>query len=443
MKYKYLMAFLRNIVVAACLPFFVGAFGCTSHKSHRELLNGLDTVALQNYRFLDRDRNFISGSDTLLYSLFERLSALRLAEEAGLKEGVQSADIVSILQIGDSHIQAGISTYAIRTLFQRNFGNAGRGLIVPLRLAATNEPFDYRITSSAKWQGSFCAQRTPVNPTGISGMALKTDASNFNFKLELSLDTMGLGYAFDRVKVFHHAKAPLLRPTKELDVDISPDNLEAENLTEIYLTRLTDTLTLSGSTKENANYATPIFYGFSLENGKSGVLYHSVGINGACYTHYAKQPDIILQTRLLEPQLIVVSMGTNEASTSRFSREVLWDQVDGMISQLRMANPNATVLITTPAQNYKRTYSKGKRSVLLPNTTTEKVRDVLIEYAKEKGLPYWDMYSVCGGAGAAEKWREAGLFSRDKIHYTAEGYKLQGMLFYEALMNSYAYYLEK
>lgn len=34
---------------------------------------------------------------------------------------------------------------------QKTFGNAGRGLIVPLKLAKTNEPRDYSIISDIDW----------------------------------------------------------------------------------------------------------------------------------------------------------------------------------------------------------------------------------------------------------------------------------------------------
>lgn len=42
---------------------------------------------------------------------------------------------VSIVHIGDSHVQADINTGTTRELLQYDFGNAGRGLIAPLRIS--------------------------------------------------------------------------------------------------------------------------------------------------------------------------------------------------------------------------------------------------------------------------------------------------------------------
>lgn len=52
------------------------------------------------------------------------------------------------------------------------FGDAGRGLIAPLRLSGTNEPPDYAIASSGKWTASRCTQVSPDEMPGVTGMAL-------------------------------------------------------------------------------------------------------------------------------------------------------------------------------------------------------------------------------------------------------------------------------
>ncbi|MDE6123515.1 MAG: hypothetical protein K2F76_09750, partial [Duncaniella dubosii] len=47
---------------------------------------------------------------------------------------------VSIVHIGDSHVQADINTSTVRELLQYDFGNAGRGLVSPLKICGTNQP---------------------------------------------------------------------------------------------------------------------------------------------------------------------------------------------------------------------------------------------------------------------------------------------------------------
>lgn len=55
---------------------------------------------------------------------------------------------VDIVHIGDSHLQADMGTAVSRARLGESYGSAGRALIVPFKLAGTNEPVDYVISSS-------------------------------------------------------------------------------------------------------------------------------------------------------------------------------------------------------------------------------------------------------------------------------------------------------
>ncbi|MFN3640207.1 MAG: peptidoglycan-binding protein, partial [Flavobacterium sp.] len=55
-----------------------------------------------------------------------------------------STQKVSIVHIGDSHIQADIFSGRMRKLFQNTFGHAGRGLVFPHNLAKSNGASDIR-----------------------------------------------------------------------------------------------------------------------------------------------------------------------------------------------------------------------------------------------------------------------------------------------------------
>ena len=67
--------------------------------------------------------------------------------------------VVAMVHIGDSHVQAGFLTEAVRLPLQRRFGDAGRGLVVPLKLAKTNEPRDYSVVADGSWNFSRCVGR--------------------------------------------------------------------------------------------------------------------------------------------------------------------------------------------------------------------------------------------------------------------------------------------
>ncbi len=96
-----------------------------------------------------------AGTDVPIPSFINR-SANRIklngADWSALRAKTASPDsTVSVVHIGDSHIQAEIGTSVTRDLLQLRFGNAGRGLVAPLRLSGTNQPHDYSFRSTRTW----------------------------------------------------------------------------------------------------------------------------------------------------------------------------------------------------------------------------------------------------------------------------------------------------
>src|SRR5688500_6243657 len=83
-----------------------------------------DTISFSYKSYgLERDINNIIQNEGHLDDFYESLFQL--------KKGLPMK--VNIVHIGDSHIQADFLTSPVRRNFQRQFGNAGRGLIVPGR----------------------------------------------------------------------------------------------------------------------------------------------------------------------------------------------------------------------------------------------------------------------------------------------------------------------
>ncbi len=425
-----------SVSVLLALSYVLMSVGCgasAAPSAEREKV-ALDTAYLSSFGFLERDNNVIEAPDSLLEPFFDHLRRLE-AKDTSMQCVCDDdchdndPDVLSVLHIGDSHIQAGILVQQVRTMMQTVFGNAGRGLVAPLRLARTNEPADYAIVSSAQWRSAKCTDREPSFMPGMTGVAVRTDGNDFSIFISVFDNKERPDYRFNSVTAYHSPSAPPLVCARELSVDMCCPDTSRLWLSRIDLTELTDSVTLFPAA---GDFGTPEYWGFSLENGCDGVLYHSIGVNGACYLHYSNIAGSLLCTSDLGPELVIVSMGTNESSTSRFNADMLYRQIDDMLSSLRKAHPDALFMLTTPAQNFRRT-----RNGSVPNDNTVRARDVIAAYARENGMALWDMFAVCGGGKAAVAWNRAGLMARDRVHYTEEGYRLQGMLLFEALMNSY------
>ena len=71
-------------------------------------------------------------SPSSLQPFFAGLDSLRAGKDT----------VLTVVHLGDSHIQAGYYSGQMMRLLQAQFGNAGRGWIAPFKLSRTNEPDD-------------------------------------------------------------------------------------------------------------------------------------------------------------------------------------------------------------------------------------------------------------------------------------------------------------
>ena len=93
----------------------------------------LDTVALPPLSYsmkVGKDTLILPDSSKAWNNFFNELDSLRAGKDTA----------ITIVQLGDSHIQAGHLSGRVMRLFQQAFGNAGRGWIAPFKLSKTNEP---------------------------------------------------------------------------------------------------------------------------------------------------------------------------------------------------------------------------------------------------------------------------------------------------------------
>lgn len=343
---------------------------------------------------------------------------------------------INIIHIGDSHIQADFLTAVVRRNFQKYFGNAGRGLIVPARVAGTNEPFNIVTRSNTQWDSKRCVYPDQPMPIGIGGITIQTNQPKT--RLEIHMNDLWMDYAFKTLTLFfkkdYNSFDFSIRDTANHVIGFI-NAFKSEPFVNHSKVILTDTV--SGVILEtyqsnpSQNHAT--IFGVNLENGKSGVLYHAIGVNGAMYSHYNAALYFTKQTSTLEPELFVISLGTNESINYPYLDKNFFQHVDKLVTSLRAANPMAKFILVTPPDAFRRKIKTN------PGIAT--IRQQIIAYAVENGLAFYDMYKALGGDNAATIWRQAKLLRPDGIHFTKDGYEYQGNLFFNALMKSYNQYV--
>ena len=139
----------------------------------------------------------------------------------------------------------------------------------------------------------------------------------------------------------------------------------------------------------------------------------------------------------LDPDLIIVSFGTNEAHGRNYSAEEHRRQLTGFFTELKNRCPHAAFLLTLLRELICAAEDGEKPSTpVLP--VWWKRRNVL----PQTTLALWDLYDIAGGQErACRNWTAANMFQRDRIHFTQEGYVLQGLLLHEAFIKAYNDYV--
>jgi lysophospholipase L1-like esterase len=359
-----------------------------------------------------------------------------------LKEGKDT--VINIIHLGDSHIQAGYLSGQTMRMLQTTFGNAGRGWIAPFKLSKANEPSDYFISSNIReWTAGRCIQSTPKCPWGIGGIGIQTSAPEIDFNLIITPDN-GAGYSFNKVLLYRDRNAMPMVPSSHYYDFIAAlswgEQLYEDIVVDTFMTTLLlDTFHLKSIGIDKDSIRTNktqdnLYYGFMLMNGRPGILYHSIGVNGAGYADFTSR-SYVRQLALLKPSLFIVSLGTNESFGRNFSKAQFNSQVDAFIRLVKEELPEAILLITTPAESYRRTY-KNKKRYYVRNDNISQVADAITTYTREQGIACWDMFSITGGYNSCKKWFDAGMFGRDRIHFSRKGYGEQGVLLYKALVRS-------
>jgi hypothetical protein len=378
----------------------------------------------------------VSDPTHSLASFFKELDELSAGKDT----------VISILHLGDSHIQAGFYSGRTMRLLQSRYGNAGRGWISPLRITRTNEPDDYFITTSIKkeWVIGRRTQATPKAPIGPGGVGLQTVSPFVDFNISIA-PVNGAGYLFNQAIVYRGPKSMPMLPSGALRD--SAEIYEGNHIADlkliadtIHLDKLTDKLSLQSTRrKQGTDSLLPdasfrnLYFGFNLTNGQPGILYHTVGINGAMFVNFT-DPLLVRQMASLRPSLLIISLGTNESFGRRFTIEEFSGQIESFLALVKKYMPHTAILMTTPPECYKRITVNKKRQYVR-NENSARAAQAITEVAKKEGLACWDLFQATGGKNSSKSWYDSRLMGRDRIHYTKDAYYEQGKLLYKALMN--------
>ena len=211
-------------------------------------------------------------------------------------------------------------------------------------------------------------------------------------------------------------------------VHIGDSHLQSDHLPSVVRKGFQDFFGSAGGQHQTSKQVNGYFTGAD----SNGLAYHTFGINGARFETYIESANIWQQVARLQPDLFIISLGTNDAQANVITDNEMHRQVGQMIEKLKSVAPKCAVLISTTADSFK----NG-----MPNRELWNLNLSLFSYCTSNSIPVWDMYRVTNGFGSAWNWYRKGLMNGDGIHFSATAYKIMGQLLYNALAKGYNAYV--
>ena len=396
--------------------------------------------------------------------------------------------VTQILFLGDSHIQADWITSFLRNKFQEKYGNAGRGLVFPYSVANSNGPDDFTSATNQTWENFRLVYEQDVFPQmGASGFVIGNQKESFleikfknpeetfdkviifndekmnGEKFQLYKENQSLSnfvsksaerikYTVSSGETFPELASKFYTTTTKLaqlngagiknpmegnsyQIDKISFNFkpEFENLIEKIadyqfsgdktLVQLSEpqNIFLMKTNAKNGN----TFYGFQfLKNVNKGVVFNTVGVNGATYGDFLKYSLQKEQLNSIQPDLVMISLGTNE-SLSSITKEDFQKNISNLVSKFKEQNPNLPILLISPTDN---------------RLKSQKIKEIVSwieESSQINKVAFFNLYEATGGSGYFKKALNKKEANTDGVHFLRPGYEFQAEKIWTAISENF------
>ena len=170
-----------------------------------------------------------------------------------------------------------------------------------------------------------------------------------------------------------------------------------------------------------------------MANSKNqGILYNSVGINGASLVSFLKQDLFVEQLQQVKPDLVILDYGTNDLAGGKFDSIYFVTNLSKSIQRIKSVLPNVCIVIPSIQD-----FTVNGKNITVTSDYSKFIRD----FARTNNVVFYDYFWISGAKKSMKKWLNSGIAKSDQIHLTQAGYVLKGELYGNAILNSFARYL--
>jgi len=325
-----------------------------------------------------------------------------------------------LLIIGDSHTQCEDFGSALRNYLidSMKIPYAGRGFAFPYPLAKTSQRSDMFFGPNQDWHGCRFTKTGNDCDWGLAGWTahFNKDSTVFAWRMGHSEFVQG-----DEIQLFCPPKNAYSYRLLMYDSTGRNQSLFYNPKTYSFEGKvLKTTRKLFFDLKRNDPEAEFVHQGFLLKPKKNGFVCSISGTNGARLDHYLQSPDFQKHIAQIDPDLIVLCLGTNDVYANDFSADGSRSFLNGLLSKIKASVPASAILLVGPPD-----HCIGRKRA---NPKTEKINTIFSETAEELDFVFWNQQKAMGGKGSIFQWRKAKLATKDMVHFEPGGYKKQASL---------------
>jgi lysophospholipase L1-like esterase len=352
----------------------------------------------------------------------------------------QAGAVTRITHYGDSPITNDGITSTVRRLMQEQYGDAGHGFILLDRPWAWYGHQAITFTSGGGWDDNPMGPGSSTGEFGLGGVSFTANGPG-KYARFAPASTGDTGKNFSRMEVYY------LHEPNGGQFNVSVNNENSQTVTTSGDAPTSGFFEIKAREQgentfevKSASGSVRLF-GAVLENDGPGVVYDSLGVNGAyagLLVSAMNEGHWVEQLRHRNPNLVVINYGTNESQYASPDQMQRYEKdLREVIRRVREALPAVSILVVSPMDRGKRV--PGGKIVTLP--AIPMIVEMQRRVALEEHCAFFNTFQAMGGDGTMAKWAAGTgknhLVGGDLTHPTAEGAEIVGSLIYEAIKDGY------
>jgi lysophospholipase L1-like esterase len=385
--------------------------------------------------------HYPNGDKSVLHDVFAALEAARSGGRP-----------IRVMHYGDSQLEGDRITSYVRNKLQQQFGGNGPGLI---SVADIVPNFSIDRSTSSNWiRYSVMGRKDPTQHHGRYGALSSfsrftpilpdsvlpdTAVKTATFTMRRTRNAYAKAQAWTECRMYYGwHRTPVAIELVADGVPVSAEIVPAGNKLSTREWRFASTpeevtITLSGQDS-------PDVFGISLE-GHNGVNVDNIAARGGAGYEFRRVDQGLLGRMYadLDVKLLILQYGGNVVPNITDAEDVAeyGRSFGAQIARFRKLIPGVAVIVIGPSDM---SIKEGEHMVTRP--FLEDVRDALKSNALAQGAVFWDMYHAMGGRNSMVSWVEADppLAATDHTHFSPQGARKIGELFYTAFINDFAEY---